>query len=108
VMLAAVVFPLRRKQLYESSPAKNFKLFGLPIMPVAGAISAVFMAVMFYLLWTDANAAGPFFKPSKMPVEFWITLAAVVVGTCWYLWIKSYRKRRGINIRLAFQQIPIE
>jgi len=41
-------------------------------------------------------------------VEFWITLAAVVVGTCWYLWIKSYRKRRGINIRLAFQQIPIE
>jgi hypothetical protein len=41
-------------------------------------------------------------------VEFWITLAAVVVGTGWYLWIKAYRKRRGINIRLAFQQIPIE
>ena len=24
------------------------------------------------------------------------------------VWIKAYRKRRGINIRLAFQQIPIE
>jgi amino acid transporter len=108
VMIAAVVFPLRRKQLYDSSPAKNFKLFGIPVMPVAGAISAVFMAVMFYLLWKDAIAAGPLIKPSKMPVEFWITLAAVVLGTGWYLWIKAYRKRRGINIRLAFQQIPIE
>src|SRR5215468_8839456 len=108
VMISAVVFPLRRKQLYESSPAKNFRLFGIPIMPVAGAISAVFFAVMFYLLWTDTNAAGPLFKPSKMPVEFWITIAAVVLGTAWYLWIKAYRRQRGINIRLAFQQIPIE
>jgi len=108
VMISAVVFPLRRKQLYESSPAKNFRLFGIPIMPVAGAISALFMAVMFYLLWNDAIAAGALFKPSKMPVEFWITLGAVVIGAGWYLWIKRYRRRRGINIRLAFQQIPIE
>ena len=108
VMIAAVIFPLRRKQLYESSPAKNFKLFGMPIMPVAGAISALFMAVMFYLLWNDAIAAGPLIKPSKMPVEFWITVGAVVIGAAWYVWIKAYRRRRGINIRLAFQQIPIE
>ncbi|HEX2318793.1 MAG TPA: amino acid permease [Streptosporangiaceae bacterium] len=108
VMIAAVMFPLRRKQLYESSPAKNFKLFGMPIMPVAGAISALFMAVMFYLLWNDAIAAGPLIKPSKMPVEFWITVGAVVIGAAWYVWIKAYRRRRGINIRLAFQQIPIE
>ncbi len=108
VMIAAVVFPLRRKRLYESSPVKNFRLLGVPIMPVAGAISAAFMGVMIYLLWTDVIAAGALFKPSKVPVEFWITLAAVVLGTGWYLWIKAYRKRRGINIRLAFQQIPIE
>jgi amino acid transporter len=108
VMIAAVIFPLGRKQLYESSPAKNFKLFGMPIMPVAGAISALFMAVMFYLLWNDAIAAGPLIKPSKMPVEFWITVGAVVIGAAWYVWIKAYRRRRGINIRLAFQQIPIE
>ena len=63
---------------------------------------------MIWLLWEDPIAAGPLFKPSKMPVEFWITLGAVVLGTAWYLWIKAYRKRRGINIALAFQQIPIE
>jgi amino acid transporter len=108
VMIGAVVFPMRRKRLYDSSPAKNFRLFGIPIMPAAGVLSALFMAVMFYLLWQDPIAAGALIKPSKMPVEFWITLGAVVIGTGWYLWIKAYRKRRGVNIRLAFQQIPIE
>jgi amino acid transporter len=108
VMVCAVIFPWRRKQLYESSPAKGFRLLGVPIMPVAGVISAAFSAVMIWLLWHDPIAAGPLFKPSKMPVEFWITVGAIVVGTAWYLWVKAYRKRRGINIRLAFQQIPIE
>ncbi len=108
VMVAAVIFPARRRQLYESSPAKNFRLAGIPVMPVAGAVAAVFSAAMIWLLWQDSIAAGPLFKPSKMPVEFWITVAAIVIGAGWYLWVKAYRKRQGINISLAFQQIPIE
>jgi amino acid transporter len=108
VMVAAVVFPVRRRQLYESSPARNFRLAGVPVMPAAGLIAAVFFAVMFWLLWQDPIAAGALIKPSKMPVEAWITLGAVVVGTGWYLWVKAYRRRRGINISLAFTQIPIE
>ena len=103
-----MVFPLIRKSLYESSPARNFKVLGLPVMPLAGGIAAAFMGYAFWLLWEDANAAGPLIKPSKMPVEAWITLGAIVVGTAWYLGAKAYRRRRGINISLAFQQIPIE
>jgi divalent metal cation (Fe/Co/Zn/Cd) transporter len=77
-------------------------------MPAAGAISAVFFAVMFYLLWNDPIAAGPLIHPSKMPVEAWITLGALIVGTAWYIGAKAYRKRQGIDISLAFHQIPIE
>jgi amino acid transporter len=108
VMVSAVIFPLRRRKLYDSSPAKNFKVLGIPIMPVAGAVSALFSAVMIWLLWKDPIAAGPLFKPSKMPVEFWITVAVVVLGAGWYVWIRAYRRRHGINITLAFQQSPIE
>jgi amino acid transporter len=108
VMLAAVAFPLIRKSLYESSPARNFKILGVPVMPLAGGIAAAFMGYAFWLLWEDPNAAGPLIKPSKMPVEAWITLGAIVAGTAWYLAAKAYRRRRGINISLAFQQIPIE
>ena len=108
VMVAAVVFPLIRRSLYEASPARNFKVLGVPVMPLSGGIAAAFMGYAFWLLWEDANAAGPLIKPSKMPVEAWITLGAVVAGTAWYLGAKAYRRRRGINISLAFQQIPIE
>jgi amino acid transporter len=108
VMVAAVLFPITRKRMYEASPARNFKLAGIPIMPAAGAVAAVFFAVMFWLLWEDPNAAGPLIHPSKMPVEAWITLGALIAGTAWYIGAKRYRRRRGIDISLAFQQIPIE
>src|SRR5215468_570641 len=108
VMIAAVLFPVTRRALYNASPARNFKLGPIPVMPAAGAISAVFFAVMFYLLWNDPIAAGPLIHPSKMPVEAWITLGALIAGTAWYLGAKAYRKRQGIDISLAFHQIPIE
>jgi basic amino acid/polyamine antiporter, APA family len=108
VMVSAVLFPLLRKSLYASSPARNFRIAGIPVMPAAGVVSAAFFALAFWLLWEDPNAAGPLIKPSKMPVEAWITLGAIVAGTAWYLGAKAYRKRRGIDISLAFQQIPIE
>jgi amino acid transporter len=108
VMVAAVLFPITRKAMYAASPAKNFKLAGIPIMPVAGAISAVFFAIMIVLLWRDPIAAGPLIHPSKMPVEAWITLGALVLGTGWYIGVRRYRRRQGIDISLAFQQIPIE
>lgn len=108
VMVCAVLFPVLRKGLYASSPAKNFKIAGVPVMPVAGAVSAVFFALAFVLLWRDPIAAGPLIKFSKMPVEAWITLGAIVVGTAWYIGAKAYRRRQGIDVSLAFQQIPIE
>jgi amino acid transporter len=108
VMISAVLFPVLRRQLYASSPARNFKIAGIPVMPVAGAIAAMFFAFAFWLLWRDPIAAGPLIKLSKMPVEAWITLGAIVVGTAWYFGAKAYRRRQGIDISLAFQQIPIE
>jgi amino acid transporter len=108
VMVSAAVFPVRRRSLYESSPARQFRLAGIPVMPVAGVVSAAFFAVMIWLLWRDPIAAGPLFSGAKIPVEFWITLGAVVAGAAWYTWVKAYRRRHGINISLAFQQIPIE
>jgi amino acid transporter len=108
VMVCAVLFPFTRRRLYQASPARNFKLAGIPVMPAAGAISAVFMGVMFVLLWNDPNAAGPLIHPSKMPVEAWITLGTAIAGAAWYIGAKRYRKRRGVDISLAFQQIPIE
>ncbi len=32
----------------------------------------------------------------------------ILAGAAWYVGVKLYRRRQGINLDLAFQQIPIE
>lgn len=63
--------------------------------------------VVEVLLWKDPIAAGALVR-SPLPREFWIVLGIVLAGALWYAGTKVYRRRRGIDIRLAFQQIPIE
>jgi hypothetical protein len=40
--------------------------------------------------------------------EFWIVLGIVVFGLAWFLGTRLYRRRQGIDVDLAFRQIPIE
>ena len=108
VMASAVLFPRARKQLFDASPAKRVTVAGVPLMAVAGAISTLFFAGMIYLLWNDPNAAGPLFTSDHVSREFWIVLAIVVLAAAWYVGTRVYRRRQGIDLDLAFRQIPIE
>jgi amino acid transporter len=107
VMLAAMAFPYRRRAMYAGSPVAHLRLFGVPAMAVTGFLALAFFAVVEVLLWRDAIAAGALVR-SPLPREFWIVLGIVLFGALWYAGTKAYRRRRGIDIRLAFQQIPIE
>ena len=108
VMVSAVVFPRTRKELFEASPASNARIGAVPLMSIAGGISALFFAAMIYLLWKDPIAAGPLVSGGHPSREFWIVAGIVVFGTAWYLGTKMYRRRQGIDLDLAFRQIPIE
>jgi amino acid transporter len=107
-MLSAVVFPWARRQLFEVSPASEHKIFGLPTMTVSGALAAIFLGAVLVMLWNDEIAAGPLFTADAVRSEFWLLVGAVVFGIVWYLATKAYRRRQGIDISLAFRQIPIE
>jgi amino acid transporter len=107
-MLSAVVFPRVRRQLFDVSPASEQRLGGIPLMSITGALAAIFLAVVLVMLWNDEIAAGPLFTSEGVRGEFWLLVGAVVFGAVWYLATKAYRKRQGIDISLAFRQIPIE
>jgi len=77
-------------------------------MVISGAVATVFLAVVLFMLWGDELAAGPLVSADGVRGEFWLLLGAVLAGTAWYLGAKEYRKRRGIDISLAFKRIPIE
>jgi amino acid transporter len=108
VMVSAMIFPILRRQLFEASPARRVRLGGVPLMCIAGGLSAIFFGLMIYLLWNDPIAAGPLFTSDHLSTEFWIIVGAVIAGTAWYVGVKLYRRRQGLDLDLAFQQIPIE
>jgi amino acid transporter len=107
-MLAAILFPRSRRALFDASPAAGSRLGGVPLMAVTGAISLAFFALVLYLLWNDPIAAGPMFTLDHLSREFWLVLGTVVFGVAWFLGNRLYRRRQGIDVDLAFRQLPIE
>jgi amino acid transporter len=106
-MVAAVVFPWTGKRFFNASPAKAYRIAGLPLMSVAGALSTAFFVLAFVLLWRDDNAAGPLLGHAHR-TELWIVVGTLVAGSAWYVGNMLYRRRQGVDIELAFKQIPIE
>ena len=102
VLLAGVFFPYRRKEMYEKSPIANMKILGLPVMSVACGLGFLGGQVAGWLLFSDNFAAG------HQPIPVTIVAAAFVLGLVLYFIAKQVRRRQGINIDLAFKQIPIE
>lgn len=107
-MLAAVFFPAARPELFKLSPASRIRFAGLPVMSITGLIAAGFFATVIWMLWHDVNAAGPLISSAGATLEFWIVLGAVVLGTLWYLITRVRRRREGIDLNMAFRQLPIE
>lgn len=111
-MASAVVFPWARREFFQRSPASKARFAGIPVMSIAGALALAFFGLALVLLWRDRNAAGPLLDVDKslgdQPTEFWIIGGTIVFGVLWYIGNKIYRRRKGVDVDLAFQQIPIE
>ncbi len=102
VLGAGIFFPYLRPQLYEKSPIASRTIFGLPMMSVA--CFGGFLASQFYF-WTlffDPNAAG------HDPTQVIIVAGVFVLGFVFYYVMKLIRRSQGIDVTLAFKEIPIE
>jgi basic amino acid/polyamine antiporter, APA family len=102
VLLAGVFFPYRRPDIYEKSPIANIKVLGLPVMSVACALGSIAGFAFFIDLFFDKVAAGHSSHSLSVLIG-WFVGAFVLY---WVLWL--WRRRQGVNVDLAFKEIPIE
>jgi hypothetical protein len=72
-----------------------------------GALTVAFFGLAIVLLWKDKIAAGPLIA-HHLPTEFWILVSTLAFAVLWYVGNRIYRKREGVDIALAFNEIPIE
>jgi amino acid transporter len=102
VLAAGIVFPYRRPDIYEKSPIANRRVLGLPLMTVACAIGFVAAVFYFCVLFFDDFAAGH--DSGRLAV----TGGCFVGGLIFFYVMKLYRRSKGVDVDLAFREIPIE
>jgi amino acid transporter len=102
VSIAGILFPYLRKDMFDLMPSK-IKIGGIPLLTI---ISTVALAIA---LWTStAYFTNPqfsaYFGVTTTAISFSILIYALAV-VIFYV-SRAYRKRQGINLDLAFKQIP--
>ncbi len=102
VLGAGIFFPYLRPQIYEKSPLAGKTVFGLPIMTVACFLGFVAALFYFWTLFSDPNAAG------HEPTQVMIVAGVFVFGLVFYYVMKFIKRSQGIDVTLAFKEIPIE
>lgn len=102
VLGAGIFFPYVRPQIYEKSPIATKKIFGLPMMTVACTLGFFAAQFYFWTLFFDEIAAG------HDPKQVAIVGGIFVIGFVFYFVMKQIRKSQGVDVSLAFKEIPIE
>jgi amino acid transporter len=104
VCIAAAVFPYRRKALFEGSPFNN-RVGGIPMVTIWGVAGTITSAAICGLLLLDQNSGTSLaLNPDRAALAVAIFLAGIPI---WYV-IRAIQRSRGVDIELAYAEIPPE
>lgn len=99
--LATVVFPFTKKDLLEQAPEfMRKKIAGIPIVSILGALCSISFAYMGYIAYTNPLITTP--SISGVEIAVGIIVACFVV----YFLSLAIHKRSGLDINMAFKELP--
>lgn len=105
--VGGAVFPRTRREVYRTSPIAKYKLGPVPVITICGAIAALFSAVMLY-----AYIVEPFLGIADLSkgfdgVKSLVIMLAIFIGWSVYYFVRrAYLRSVGINLDLAYKEIP--
>jgi amino acid transporter len=101
VAIAGIIFPFRRKAMYEGSSI-NKKIFGVPMLTVVG-IGSLALYIFFFISLATQDALG---ANESTGIRAVVIIAAIAI----LIYPVSYliNRRRGVDLGLAFRQLPPE
>jgi amino acid transporter len=102
--LAAIVFPFRRPDIFEASPASR-RVLGVPILSIAGIFGTAGMITMIVVFLRDPSSGTnwPLNKNQVLGI-----VAALVVPLLVYAAAALFRRRQGVDLGMAYQALPPE
>lgn len=102
--IVAIAFPKLKPEIYKAAPrVVTWKIGSIPGISILGSITS---GILIFVIW------GAIQYPGVGGYVSWKTFAFVLflffAGGIVYLISKYVRKRQGIDIELAFSEIPPE
>jgi amino acid transporter len=104
VSIAGIVYPYRLKAVWESGGGR--RVFGIPAVVLAGAGGVIALGVLMGEFVLNSSISSTFAVTRRLSLEF--MLGAVVLGAIWYIVAWRLNKRKGVNLGLAYREIPPE
>jgi amino acid transporter len=102
VCVAGVVYPYRLREVWESSGAR--RVFGIPAVTIAGAGGVVALGGLLGLFLFNSTINGTFAVTRTLSIGF--MGGVIALGVIWYAVAYAVQRRRGVDIGLAYKEIP--
>ena len=100
-VLVGTFFPYFRRKFYEGS-AGSVEIAGIPVMTIAGAAATIYIGAMIYFFLTDSYVG------TNTPPALALVALSFVTGAIFYYAFRWWRKKQGIDVELAYKEVPIE
>jgi amino acid transporter len=105
ISVTAIVFPFRKKAIFQASPAGKYKIGGFPILSIMGILA---LAVNLFIAWIfiEGPALGFLSFSSTSSIEFIVGIFVACFLVYMIAW--GIRKTQKIDLSLSFSEIPPE
>jgi len=107
----AIIFPYRRPDIYEKSPAiVRARFLGLPAISIWGALSLIVNAVLCYIAFSSPPFGGSsnVLDPTFLKGIFFSSLGLIIPILFYFISRLVTRSVRKLDIAQAFEEIPPE
>lgn len=111
VSIAAMIFPFRRPDIFEKSPALvKARLGTIPAITIWGGLSLIVNAVLMYIAFSSPVFGGSsnVFDPTFLKGVFFSLLILVIPIVFYFISRYVSRSTRKLDIAQAFDEIPPE
>jgi amino acid transporter len=99
-----IVLPFRQRDMVDNSPYAR-RIAGIPIVSIVGFLALVgFSLGVAVILWDPGSGASLSANPGKL----WLALGVYAVALGIYFVSRAARRRQGIDLALAYRELPPE
>jgi basic amino acid/polyamine antiporter, APA family len=101
-LIAGMILPYRKRELYENSAVARYRIGPVPLITICSGLAALFLGWNIYE-WLTNSVYGVNNKTSLVFMGAMYVLAIVL-----YVTAKLVRRRQGINLNMVYGEIPVE